>query len=96
MSGGNAAELRASAAKLAAASAPVLSAIAKAQPLINPETITSHSADAWSAEWQAIAQSVATYLAYTLPGDVQAAITAASKAEHSKTPAATDPGPHPS
>jgi hypothetical protein len=87
MSGGNAAELRATAAKLAAASAPVLSAIAKAQPLINPETLTSNSADAWSAEWQAMARSVVTYLAYVLPGDVQTAVTAAVKAEQSKSPA---------
>lgn len=96
MSGGNAAELRANAAKLSAASAPVLSAIAKAQPLINPETLTSHSADAWAQEWQAIARSVVTYLAYTLPGDVQSAITAAVKAGQPKTPAGAGHGPRPS
>lgn len=95
MSGGNAAELKANAAKLSAASAPVLSAIAKAKPLINPQTLSSRSADTWSGEWQAIAQAVVTYLAYTLPGDVQQAITAAVKAEKSKTPAGTGPGPHP-
>lgn len=85
----DAAALQADAAKLRAASAPVLSAIAKAKSLINAGTVTSPSADAWSGEWQSLASAVVTYLSYTLPGDVQSAITTAQKAEKSKTPVGT-------
>lgn len=87
MAGGNAAAMQAHAAKLKAASAPVLSAIAKARPLINAATLTSHGADRWSGEWQSLAKAVTTYLSDTLPGDVHSAITAAQKKEKSKTPA---------
>ena len=87
MAGANVAALQADAANLKAASAPVLTAIAKARPLINAATLTSRSADAWSGEWQALAKAVTTYLADTLPGDVHTAITAAQKADKAKTPA---------
>lgn len=96
MAGGNAAALQADAAALRAASAPVLSAIARARPLITADTLSSPSANAWSGEWQSLAQKVVSYLAYTLPGDVQTAITAAQKAEQAaqpKTPAGVGPRP---
>jgi hypothetical protein len=98
MAGGSSvADLKANAAKLAAASAPVLAAMAKAQPLVNPDTITSQTADAWSQEWQAIVQAVAAYLGSTLPSDVHAAITAATNAQQrSQTPAGTGRVPRPS